>query len=570
MIPIGLRGILRGTTEAIAYAGLHPARPTVVMLAAVILLIGANIPSVSAHAVLMDQYPEEQTTLAASPTEIRLDFNEVVVPVSVRILDARGQAITAPDAVSTIDTSVHVQMPKALPPGSYVVTYRVVSADSHPVAGSFVFFVGRASADQGGLTGAAGFPDESLWTFVVTAARGLFYGALLVAAGGALFLSLVARHSGVLPQDRRVVLAASMLAAFSGIIGVGATGALLAGVALNQFLEPGIWRIGWQTSLGTTTMVAVLGLLIIAAGINASRRRLRSAVLMSGAVMAMGSLMISGHAATAPPRWLATPAIGLHVLCAAYWIGALLPLRHRLDIAAPEQVARLVTRFSMIAIRAVTVLFICGVIIGALQVVIPPAMIETTYGQLLLVKLLLFAGLLLVATINKYRLTPMLARGEPSAVTSLRRAITAEIALASGIVIATALLGQVSPPRAVFLEDRAHSHRQDWSRPIAIKSSTGDRSAVIAAKPAMAGSNSLSIAMNDADGTPLTVLNVTVSLANALLGIEPHEYAAVAQNKGRYIVEHAQFPIAGTWTVAVKATVSEFEETVFTVELPIE
>ena len=54
--------------------------------------------------------------------------------------------MTTDGDVSATDATVRIKLPADLPPGSYVVTWRVISADSHPVGSSFTFTVGAASA----------------------------------------------------------------------------------------------------------------------------------------------------------------------------------------------------------------------------------------------------------------------------------------------------------------------------------------------------------------------------------------------------------------------------------------
>lgn len=113
-----------------------PVRATGAGCALLIIAALLSAPhTAAAHAVLLGQFPRPGASLAAAPAEVRLRFDEAVTPVVIRVLDARGRVVSLPDAVSEVNTTVHLRLPDRLPPGTYVATYRVISADSHPVGG---------------------------------------------------------------------------------------------------------------------------------------------------------------------------------------------------------------------------------------------------------------------------------------------------------------------------------------------------------------------------------------------------------------------------------------------------
>jgi copper transport protein len=95
-------------------------------------LVGAPC-GVAAHAVLLDSAPADGATLAAPPGEIRLTFNEPVAPVAIKLLDAAGAAV-AGIGVEAVDRTVTLRLGAELPAGTYIVSYRVTSEDSHAVA----------------------------------------------------------------------------------------------------------------------------------------------------------------------------------------------------------------------------------------------------------------------------------------------------------------------------------------------------------------------------------------------------------------------------------------------------
>src|SRR5436190_22189924 len=93
-----------------------------------------------AHAVLVSAEPADGSVLTQSPKTLQLRFSESVAPAVVSLIDAAG---TARDVtVRTADQTIVISLPDDLPRGTQVVSYRVVSQDGHPVAGSLIFSVG--------------------------------------------------------------------------------------------------------------------------------------------------------------------------------------------------------------------------------------------------------------------------------------------------------------------------------------------------------------------------------------------------------------------------------------------
>ena len=113
----------------------------------------SSVPGADAHAVLQSSNPADQSVVSSSPPKITLTFGEIVSigPGAIRVFDCRGKRVD--QGVATHDKTaneVEIGLRPDLPKGSYAVAWRVVSSDSHPVHGGFVFSVGRPG-DVGGL-----------------------------------------------------------------------------------------------------------------------------------------------------------------------------------------------------------------------------------------------------------------------------------------------------------------------------------------------------------------------------------------------------------------------------------
>ena len=111
---------------------------------ATLLAVVGFASGVSAHAALVASVPADGSVLAQAPDTVQLRFNEVVTPAVVRLIDAAGRA--RDDArVRSLDQTIVITLPKNLPRGTQLVSYRVISADGHPVGGSLVFSIGAVT-----------------------------------------------------------------------------------------------------------------------------------------------------------------------------------------------------------------------------------------------------------------------------------------------------------------------------------------------------------------------------------------------------------------------------------------
>lgn len=172
-------------------------------------------------------------------------------------------------------------------------------------------------------------------------------------------------------------------------------------------------------------------------------------------VLAVAGFPLSGHAATAEPRWLTARSLALHTLAVAFWLGAFWPLLALLRGPALHA-ATAVRRFSWLAVPAVAVLIATGLAIAVVQVERPADLVGTGYGLLLLAKLAGIAGLIALAAWNRLHLTPALDAGTSGAAARLRRSIGVEVALAAMVLAATSALTLAVPPRA--LARAGHDH----------------------------------------------------------------------------------------------------------------
>lgn len=491
-----------------------------------------------AHATLLSSVPADSALLSQAPAEVVLRFDEPVAPISLRLIDNAGAALPLEAQARMEGQNVHVPLPTTLKQGTYLLSYRVVSADSHPVVGSLAFSIGLVQklAQQQARPAAA---DEAasplgpggIWV------RGLRDIFLLVAMGAALFSAWV----GGFPGQRAVLTIAALAAALLSGLGALAQAAALMGQPMA--LSAALMTTALKTTSGFSALVTITATALIAAGAAFDSQRLRATLLTAGALLIPISLVLTGHAASAQPAWLASTAVAAHVLVAGFWAGSLVALFLLLRQGGPRSAAGL-RRFSAIAMPAVGLLIVAGAGFAALQLGSLQALVDGRYGQLVLLKSALLLLLLALAGGNRFILMPRLQRAVPTADAALRRAIVAEMVLVALVVSATAVLSQTPPHEArVRVElGGASSH-------------TG----TLTVEPGVAGHNVFVVELRDAQNRPIDPEETTLVFSNPAAGMEAMERRLTRTGPGTFRFEGHEIAFAGPWQVEVRARLGDFD-----------
>jgi putative copper resistance protein D len=276
------------------------------------------------------------------------------------------------------------------------------------------------------------------------AARAGSYLLVLQAAGTFIFLTLFTRHlpaaaGGVARTGCRCAVAALLLCLLQWLL----EPAYMAG-EMEGIFDPSLQQLVLHSraSLAIGMRAAAMACLIPALCLPGRRAR---ALGCLGLILVLGSFVLTGHSVAAAPRLLLAPLLGLHVLAASFWLGALWPLHQLARRMEPLPLAALLGQFSRLALVLVPLLALAGIAMACL--LLPDvAALTSPYGRLLCAKVLLFAALMGLAALNGQRLTPALAQGSRSAVQVLRRSLAAEYVLVAVVLCVTAALtGLYSP-----------------------------------------------------------------------------------------------------------------------------
>jgi copper transport protein len=534
----------------------------IAFVCALVLILLAHAGDADAHASLLRAEPADGAVIAAPPAALTLTFNEAVSPLTV----------AAENATVTVAARQRLQR------GTHVLSWRVTSADGHPVRGSLIFSIGAPSAQASPTTQDASDRGvrAALW-----AAKLVIYLGLFMGVGGAFFRAWVADPGSTAATPWIVALLAVGLAAAPVSVGLQGLDAL--DLPLGGLTQALAWDAGLATSYGRTAIAAALALLAglvslsagafsgkVATGFPQKMRQPKVSPCLARGFALVGllgvglALSLSGHASTAEPQLASRSAVFLHGVCVAFWIGALLPLYATVRDARGARAE--LERFSRAVPLAVGLLAASGLWLAVVQLGRIDALWTTAYGQVLACKLAAVMVLLALAAVNRYWLVPKLESADAGAPRGLATSIAFECIVAI-IILALVALWRFTPPPRAF----------DMSAPISIHLHGERAMAQIEIERPKGQGGRASLQVLDGEFQPLAVKEVTLVLANPSAGIEPMRRTATrAEEAGarpgpmNWRIEDLRIPVAGRWNVRVELLVSDFDKVMIedTVTLP--
>ncbi|MFF6780881.1 copper resistance protein CopC [Streptomyces sp. NPDC012510] len=401
-----------------------------------LLFLLGGTGTASAHAALKGSDPVDGSVLDAAPRDITLRFTESVslLDDSIRVVDPENRAVETgePGRAGGRSDTARVTLPAGLGDGTYTIAWRVVSADSHPISGALIFSIGEPSAISAGLP--ADLAEDPLTASLYDITRYFAYGALALLIGVAFFLAVVlGAPSGVL---RKLLLAGWLALLLASVVLLLLRGPYERGSGLGATLDPSVLRNTMESRPGLA-LLARLALLAAGGFLLARVRRQEvwgKGALVCGALLSVGlagTWAAAEHASAGIQVPVAMTSSVLHLLAMAVWLGGLTALLTVLYRAPRTLSAAVVGRFSRLAFASVIVLVVTGVYQSWRGLGSWSAFTTTTYGEVLVAKLVAVL-LLLVAAAFSRRWTGRLGavpaeRAEASEVTE-RTVATATVA----------------------------------------------------------------------------------------------------------------------------------------------
>jgi copper transport protein len=541
--------------------------------------IGLALPQAAwAHAALLRTTPQASGTVPSSPARVTLTFDEAVAPkfAVISVTNARGeqQATASPAALPSDPDTIEVPIRHA-PEGWYLVYWRVISADGHPVRGAFTFAVGPnpGPAPQFVIPSLS----ETATTPQLIVTRWLVFLSMMIAVGLFSLRAVIARPAAeVAGASLRALSVATAVALAAALVAIP----LYLLVATADFAQRRFVDFGAtvpvirDSNLGRsfTDLELVLVLFAIAAWallwIDDGRRRQRSVaalLALAGALLAAGAAMavpgLAGHAAQTSPAALSLVLDWTHVTAAAVWLGGLLGLVI-LGVRTPpgtriDVLGLVVPRFSRTALVCVLLVIASGVAASIIHLPTLSSLWGTSYGQAILVKVVLLACAMVAGGINYARTTPRLAaareRGDrglgESGARLLRRTVRAEVVLVSATVLAAMVLSSLPPPAKALAEvGQASAHVGPGSVDRVIHH--GSYTLHVHVDPNRAAQPSTFTLGLTQNGQPVTGARVVLQFAMLDMEMGTQAYTMPERSPGTYVRTTPALVMVGHWGVS--------------------
>jgi copper transport protein len=563
-------------------------RPAAALAALGLSLVGLGALGVatalpaSAHAEIVSATPAEGQRLESAPTSVTLKFSE---PVSIdtgylRVLDKDGKRLDTgkPQHPGGDGTAATVSVKAGLPDGGYLVSWRVVSADSHPIGGAYSFVVGDGAA----LT-TTGQPDggavDGLVKNSFTVIRWLGFAGLAL-LGGAVFLTVCWRDGRRERRARALVWTGWGLVAGSAAVGLLLEGPYGAGTRISKLFSPALLDATLHTGYGRmlsarlVLLAALAGVLVHLLDSADSPPWLEDA----GALAGLGVLATfggAGHAVAGNQAPLAVFSDTAHLAAMATWLGGLVMIVACL-LRRADALGTALPKFSPLAMGCVATLVVTGTYRSWRDIGSWDALFGTTYGRIVVVKIALLALLVVLGNasrlwVRRHAAAPVAP--QPAALVSvgggggsdapppddedppaaarigvLRKSVGAELAVAAVVLAFTAVLVAEPPARATYVKPSN-----------ATVTLTGGDRVQVSVTPAKAGPNSIELTVLDPSGKARDAQAVDAFARLPGTQYDRLPVALVKAGPGHYLASAVALPAAGKWELNLTVRLSQFD-----------
>jgi copper transport protein len=535
-----------------------------VLLGLFLVLLVPGSPA-QAHAALVRTQPTQGSVVDAPPAEVVITFSEHVQPVSnkIQVIAPTGKRVNS--GTPTVEgPNLHIPVLTNVPRGTYLVTYRVISADGHPVGASFTYSYGAPSATAPAPGSSAAHTDPVV-RFLVSASHLIGYAGLILVAGPALVL--LALWPKRLPRrgPTRLAYLGLGLIALGTVLDFVLEAPYTTGTSLFGF-SGGDLRDVFDSTFGhahlarlAVTVAAAFLLRPFLAGSSGNAERVLLAIL---AVVGVFTWPFAGHPGSSTAPALTIVADAAHLAAASVWVGGLVMLvLFLLRQGNERELAAILPVWSTWAMISVSVIVLAGVAQALVEITSFSALLHTHYGQLVLAKAAVLVVVLGVAWVSR-RLAGAPTDG------GIRRLRTTVLAEVVGVVLILALasaLVQTTPARTAVADQSAG---QSAGGPFSVTLTTSLYQVQVDIDPAKVGDNSVHLYAYSPQGAPLKVLKWTASAQLPGAGIEPLTVLLLPVTDS-HATGQVTFPSAGKWQVTVTLQVSEFDQAATTTTVTV-
>jgi copper transport protein len=519
-------------------------------------LLGPASPA-SAHAALVDTDPGNGTVVPDAPNKVTLTFSETVQLVAgkIQVLGPDNQRADQGKA-SQDGATVTIPLRAGGGRGTYLVSYRVISADSHPIGGTVTYSVGAPSA-----TPTATINDTRVDPVVrglIPVGKYLGYAGLVLLVGPVLVLALLWPHRLSRRGPAKVVYTGIGLILLSTLWALWLQAPYALGVGVFGVKVGDI-----QDVLGSTygaVMLVRLGVILAAAVLlrpllrgNGGESKADLALLGVLGVAALATWPLTGHPTASPVAGVSVVVDAIHLASMSVWLGGLVMLvAFLLPRANDRELSAILPIWSRWAATAVGSLILAGVVQALIEVASFKGLVDSTYGILVLVKVALATMVVGVAAYSR-KLVQAKVTGDSAR--RLRRPVYVELAITAVVLGVTAALVQISPPRTAQAAEQAAVAAQDVSQTVKDDS----MSLQVDISPATVGNNSIHLYAYTLQDKPLPVVEWSATAALPAKGIEPIQ-VPLLRITDFHAIGDISLPAAGEWTFKFTIRTSDIDE----------
>ena len=532
-----------------------------IWLIVIVLLYSAwEVPSVSAHALLVRSNPAANAVLLQPPIQVEIFFSEPLEArlSSIRVFDANNVSVDAGDVrVDPADPTRMTVSLHSLRDGVYTVTWKAVSAiDGHQSTGSFPFAVGNANANavqQMQQSSTFRLPFSTLLS------KFLMLASLAILLGHRFFIALVWD-----PAIKSTPNDVTRPAIWTTLYRVGLIGVLVA-IGLGILAQAGQstgseLAAPWNRELGrilTETRLGGIWLTRLALAMLAVWLAIKSKSSLGewgGFAVNLALLLtvtLTSHAATDPRPLFPILGDWFHLVGMTFWLGGIVyfftAVRH-LQQSDGQLRTRLTSalagRFSANALLFVGLIGLTGLYSAYLRLGSWSALLTSLYGHTLLVKQGFVAGLLVIAVINLLVISPRLRQdrlqgvANTNLVSRFGKILIVELTFAVLLLASVSFLTYIPPPKLPALStDLTGTTRVD------------DLKIDISISPGRIGQNTFILRLSSHGEHILTAKEVLLRFTSNQASIPPSELELIAQGDGTFQAKGTYLSVPGNWQV---------------------
>ena len=531
-----------------------PARLALVIVALLTVLAPAQLAS--AHAILLTSEPAPSAVLDESPTEIALFFNEFVDTVfgKIRILDSTGNDVQTVKPVRDASNKSIVRAPiSQLEPGTYVVIWRVASADSHPVQGSFTFQIGNTSTDVSAISNGQVLERHGL-ARLFDVIRWVTYLGVVLLIGGIGLLQAV-RTDRLSPRSTLALIGGWAFAVLGTLEGLIAYGPHISGYKIYKAVDLSLLSETLTTQYGKMqlarlVLLGIIGILIAVIQFRGTWWwKFGAWASLVGITL---TLSLAGHPVVTNPVALSVGLDMLHLLAVSLWVGPLLIIVYdrNMWLATDESTSAPSLRwFSRTAGFAVPVIVLTGTLQAWLMLDGFGHILDSRYGRTLIVKVCLVVVLIALGAVSR----KAMQRKQSG---SLRQSMGIEVLFGLIILALTSTLVAMPPKGTIE------------PAPLSSTSFQGQMIVELSLTSARVGQSEVHILVAMADGSLIQVDSATARMSMPSRNI-PNGPIALQETRPNHFSGVTEFAYSGEWVVEILVKQTASSTTLFKIAVEI-